>query len=376
MRILHINSERSWRGGENQVLLLSSLLARRGHQVTIVCPPDSELAKRAVSKSIAVEFLPMRGEIDLRAGYKLARLIEKGGYEIVHCHSSHAHSMALIASKLTRIPALIVSRRVDFPVGGKGWLNYYKYKSVDKIIAVSNGVKQVLTEGGIPEEKVVVIHSGIDIRRFEDIGCHRDLYEEFHLKGEEKVVGAVAALAAHKDYPNFLQAARIMADRFPQVRFLIVGEGKEAGKLKKLSAELDLKRWVIFTGFRKDIPRLLSIFDVFVVSSYLEGLCTSILDAMVAGVPVVATQAGGIPEVIKDGENGVLVPPRDPERLAGAVLRVLNDPELAHRLVETGYSRVREFSAERMANKTEEVYRSVLKAKSGERSTYSSLSRM
>jgi len=284
--------------------------------------------------------------------------------------------MALIASKLTRIPALIVSRRVDFPVGGKGWLNYYKYKSVDKIIAVSNGVKQVLTEGGIPEEKVVVIHSGIDIRRFEDIGCHRDLYEEFHLKGEEKVVGAVAALAAHKDYPNFLQAARIMADRFPQVRFLIVGEGKEAGKLKKLSAELDLKRWVIFTGFRKDIPRLLSIFDVFVVSSYLEGLCTSILDAMVAGVPVVATQAGGIPEVIKDGENGVLVPPRDPERLAGAVLRVLNDPELAHRLVETGYSRVREFSAERMANKTEEVYRSVLKAKSGERSTYSSLSRM
>ncbi|MCK4591607.1 MAG: glycosyltransferase, partial [Candidatus Latescibacteria bacterium] len=144
-----------------------------------------------------------------------------------------------------------------------------------------------------------------------------------------------------------------------------VGEGKEAGRLRQLTAELDLGDSVIFTGFREDIPRLLSLFDVFVISSYLEGLCTSILDAMAAGVPVVATETGGIPEVVKDEENGILVPPRDPKRLAEGVLRVLNDSNLAQGMVKAGHSTVRRFSAEQMAKKTEEIYRSVLREKRG-----------
>ncbi len=349
------------------MLLLSLFLVRRGHQVAVACPPNSELAKKAVKESIPVKSLPMWGELDLRAGYKLARLIRREGYEVIHCHSAHAHSLGVIASKLTRIPALVVSRRVDFPVGGKGWLNYYKYSSVDKIIAVSRGVKEVLTKGRIPEEKIGIVHSGIDLRRFENIDHPGDLYKELHLKGEEKVVGTVAALAPHKDHPNFLRAARIIAHRLPQVRFLIVGEGKEAGKLRRLAAELELEDWVIFTGFREDIPRLLSLFDVFVISSYLEGLCTSILDAMAAGVPVVATGTGGIPEVVKDEENGILVPPRDAERLAAGVLRVLSDPGLAQRLVEAGHSTAREFSAEQMAKQTEQLYHSVLREKEGKR---------
>jgi glycosyltransferase involved in cell wall biosynthesis len=348
MRILHIDSEKSWRGGENQVLLLSLFLARQGHQVVVACPPDSELAKRATERDIPIEPLPMRGELDLRAGYKLARLIKRESYQVAHCHSAHAHSVGVIASKLTRIPALVVSRRVDFPVGGKGWLNFYKYKAADKFIAVSKGVREVLIKGGIGEEKVVIVHSGIDLRRFENIDSPEDLYKEFQLKGEEKVVGIVAALAPHKDYPNFLRAARIVADQLPRVKFLIVGEGKEAGRLKRLIAELGLGDSVIFTGFREDIPRLLSL------------LCTSILDAMAAGVPVVATETGGIPELVKDKENGILVPPRDPKRLAEGILRVLNDSNLAQGMVKAGHSTVRRFSAEQMAKRTEEVYRSVL----------------
>ncbi len=342
------------------MLLLSLLLVRRGHQVAVACPPDSELAKRAAERGITIEPLPMRGEFDLRAGYKLARLIKRKGYQVAHCHSAHAHSVGIIASKVTRIPALIVSRRVDFPVGEKGWLNSYKYEAPDKFIAVSTGVKEVLIKGGIAEEKVVVVHSGIDLRRFENIDPLEELYKEFQLKGEEKVVGIVAALAPHKDYPNFLRAARIVVDRLPQVRFLIVGEGKEAGRLRRLTAELGLGDSVIFTGFREDIPRLLSLFDVFVISSYLEGLCTSILDAMAAGVPVVATETGGIPDLVKDEENGILVPPRDPKRLAEGVLRLLNDSGLAQGMVKAGHSTVRRFSAEQMAKKTEEVYRSAL----------------
>ncbi len=342
------------------MLLLSLFLARQGHQVVVACPPDSELAKRATERDIPIEPLAMRGELDLRAGYKLARLIKRESYQVAHCHSAHAHSVGVIASKLTRIPALVVSRRVDFPVGGKGWLNFYKYKAADKFIAVSKGVREVLIKGGIGEEKVVIVHSGIDLRRFENIDSPEDLYKEFQLKGEEKVVGIVAALAPHKDYPNFLRAARIVADQLPRVKFLIVGEGKEAGRLKRLIAELGLGDSVIFTGFREDIPRLLSLFDVFVISSYLEGLCTSILDAMAAGVPVVATETGGIPDLVKNKENGILVPPRDPKRLAEGVLRVLNDSNLAQGMVKAGHSTVRRFSAEQMAKKTEEVYRSVL----------------
>ncbi len=347
------------------MLLLSLFLVRQGHQVAVACPPDSQLAKRATERGVSIEPLPMWGEFDLRAGYKLARLIKREGYQVAHCHTAHAHSVGIIASKLTRIPALIVSRRVDFPAGGKGWLNSYKYKAAERFIAVSKGVKEVLIKTGIAEEKVIIVHSGIDLRRFENIDSPEDLYKEFQLKGKEKVVGIVAALAPHKDYPNFLRAARIVADQLPQVRFLIVGEGKEAGRLKQLTIELGLKNSVIFTGFREDIPRLLSLFDVFVISSYLEGLCTSILDAMAAGVPVVATETGGIPDVVNNEDNGILVPLRDPKRLAEGILRVLNDSNLAQGMVKAGHSTVRRFSAEQMAKKTEEVYRSVLTEKRG-----------
>ncbi|HID96146.1 MAG TPA: glycosyltransferase [Candidatus Latescibacteria bacterium] len=362
MRILHVDSARTWRGGENQVLLLSSGLQERGHKVSIACPPGSVLARRAADAGIDTKRLPMRGELDLMACVRLARMIKKGGFEVLHLHTAHAHSLGLIASKLVRIPALVVSRRVDFHIGGNP-ASRLKYNSrVDRIIAISEGVRKVLIQDGVPPERIVVVHSGIDLKRFGNLDNSRSLYRDLGLSGREKLVGIVAALAPHKDHVNFLNASQIVAGVRPDTRFLIVGEGEGKEGLKGLVKKLDLEGYVIFTGFRNDIPKVLSTLDVFVLSSYLEGLCTSILEAMAAGLPVVATSTGGVPELVKDGDNGILVPPQNPKALAEGILRILNNPSLAMRLGRAGKDFALNFSADKMVEDTETIYRSILQS--------------
>jgi glycosyltransferase involved in cell wall biosynthesis len=181
------------------------------------------------------------------------------------------------------------------------------------------------------------------------------------------VVGTVAALAPHKNHADLARAAAIVLARRPDVRFAWVGEGECRAELERLIGTLRIQNGVRLLGFREDAHALLAQFTLFALASYLEGLCTSLLDAQALGVPVVATAVGGIPDVVEHGRTGLLVPARDPAALAEAILATLDDPAGARRRAQEALKTVRSFSADAMVERTLQEYDTVRRARSGAR---------
>jgi glycosyltransferase involved in cell wall biosynthesis len=255
---------------------------------------------------------------------------------------------------------LVVSRRVDFPVGRHGF-GALKYRhGVDIFLAISNGVRDVLVECGVDEKKIRLVPSGIDLDKFKNVGDNAYLNEEFGFAEGSIVIGNVAALAPHKSQSDFILAAERIHNELANARFLIVGEGELRPELERMIAEKGLEDVVTLTGFRKDVLEVLSRFDCFVLSSYLEGLCTSIMDAHALGIPVVATRTGGVPDLVIDGETGLLVPPREPTALADAIVRMIGDEDLKTRCSAQAKEKSRSYGYETMVDKTLAAYRSVL----------------
>ena len=182
------------------------------------------------------------------------------------------------------------------------------------------------------------------------------------------VIGHVGHFADHKGHRYLVEAVPAILRRFPDIKVVLVGEGELRSEVEAQVNRLGIVKSVIFTGFRTDISSILASFDLFVLPSHLEGLCTSVMDAMAVGLPVVATRTGGVPEVVEDGETGLLVPPRDPDALADGVLRMLNDPGLRYRMGQAGRRRVLDhFSADAMVEGTENIYYEILKKKGAPR---------
>jgi glycosyltransferase involved in cell wall biosynthesis len=354
---LHIDSERTWRGGEQQALYLTTGLRSRGHAVTIACPPCSPLAERARAAGIEVAEVRMRGEADFLAVLALRRLIRRGKFDIVHMHTSHAHALGCAAAALARRGRCIVSRRVDFGIAMNVISGFKYHHGVDRFIAISEAVKRVLVQGGVDERRVAVVHSGIDLASFEEVPPG-DFRREFSVPDDAPAIGNVAHMADHKGQRYLVAAVPKVLAAEPRARFFIVGDGELRGALEAQVRELDVSHAVTFTGFRTDVPQWLGFFDL---SSHREGLCTSVLDALAMRKPVVVSAAGGLPEIVRHEVNGLLVPPRDPDALAAAIVRLLRDRELGRRLGEAGRRTVEaEFSADAMVDGTLRVYDEVM----------------
>jgi len=365
LRTLHVDSERTWRGGEQQALYLVTGLKARGHEAVVACQPGSPLAERARAAGVEVAEVRMRGEADFVAVLALRRLIRRGRFDIVHTHTSHAHALGCAAAALAgRVPT-VVSRRVDFAIAGNV-ISGFKYRhGVSRFIAISEAVRRVLVAGGVEPGRVRVVHSGIDLSRFEGVPPNR-FREEFGVGADSPIIGNVAAMADHKGQRYLVAAMPRVLAAVPKARLFVVGDGELRGALEAQVRELGLGEAVTFTGFRDDVPQWLDFFDVFAMSSHLEGLCTSVLDALAMRKPVVASAAGGLVEIIRHEETGLLVPPKQPRPLAEAVVRLLRDRELGRRLGEAGRRLVeREFSAASMVEGTLRVYHEVLNESEG-----------
>ena len=362
MKILHINTERTWRGGEQQTLYLMLALKERGIFCHLVCQPDSPMAQKAGEAGLAVFPVFMRGEADPIACYRIRKLIKKYEYDLLHSHTSHAHTLAFFASVGAKVCRL-VTRRVDFSIFRHRFLGLsgIKYRSMaDYYIAISRKIKDVMVADGVAAKRISVVHSGVDLQRFAGTsGDH--LITEFNLDPDEKVVINVAHLAGHKGQQFLVRAVPGVLEKIPGIRFFIVGKGELLAELKALAASLGIAHKLVFTGFRGDVGAFYKIADLFVMSSVQEGLGTAALDALAAGMPVVAANSGGIPEIIRDGETGRLVAPSSPEALAEGIIDMLTHPELAGRMAARGREMVAErFSIEAMAEKNLAVYRMLL----------------
>ncbi len=358
LRVLMIDSETTWRGGENQLyLLMRGLRETTNTEVVLASPPGAAISRRAAELGVDQVPLPIRGGMDLVAATTLRRHIRRGRFDIVHCHASHAHGIAFLATWPRRKPFVVVSRRVDFAFAKHG-PSALKYRwGADLYLAISNGVRDVLVQGGVDPSRIVLVRSGIDLARHQRLRDTRALRSALGLGEPGTIaVGSVAALAPHKSLANFIRAARVVADAMPSARFFIVGEGGERQRLEALVHELGLTDRFALTGFRDDALEILSLFDCFVLSSSLEGLCTSIMDAQVLGVPVVATRTGGVPDLVQDGDTGLLVPPREPHALAAAILRLLRDDALRASVVRKARERSSLYGYQAMVAATQAAY--------------------
>jgi len=364
LSLFQIDAGKEWRGGQRQSLFLAKELKRRGLPFFFIVQPESPLHQKACEAELPVLPFKMRNEFDLPAILRLAWAMKRKKCLLVHFHDAHSAAVGSVAASLAKVPFRIITRRVDFPLK-KNYFSRRKYmKNVDAIIAISEGVKKVLVEGGVDPENVEVISSGIDFSSFEEdssaLTSKDYLRREFSFAVDDYLVGIVAHLADHKGHQYLIQATKILKQQAPKIKTIIVGEGPLSMELDRQAKELDVEDIIFFLGFRKDIPKILSSLDLFVLSSHLEGMGSSILDAMASRLPVVATKVGGIPEVVIHGETGLLVPPRNPSALARAILMLYSNKALASRLGQKGYELVhRKFSAEAMADKVVRLYEKI-----------------
>ena len=358
---LHVDTARTWRGGQNQVLLTVNGLRAIGERAALVAHPDGELRRRAAE---GLELIPIAPdtEMDLTAAWRFARVLKRLSPDVIHAHDPHGVAMASLALSLASgstkqgpVPPLVASRRVDFHLKGNSF-SRWKYRQVDCFVAASEAIRQMLLADGVPADRTTTVHEGIDVDHVVAAPAV-NVHEAFWLPHHAPVVGNVAALVPHKGQRYLVDAAHLVVQEVPDARFIILGEGELREHLEKQVREHHLEKHVLLPGFRTDVLGCIKGFDLFAMSSVTEGLGTSLLDAMACARPIVATQAGGIPEIVTDGVNGLLAPPRDAPALAQAIVRALKDPDLRHRMGKAGFDRVRaRFTVERMVAETASVY--------------------
>ena len=354
LKILHVDPEKNWGGGEAQVVGLLENLSQRGHRNDLATPADGELFRRSIPRVRKIP-LSVRNDLDVRGVPALRRLIRQERYDIVHLHTKRAHALSLWLPRGERTPKYIVTRRMDYPEPRNCYTRYLYNRRVDGVVAISRSVLDCLSEAGVNRRSIRLIYSGIDPVPF------KGLLSEDQRANDVAVIAMLAVLEQRKGHRFLLDAARVLKDRGLRIRYVFAGNGSHKTQLQRLVQTLGLEEEVAFFGFVKDVPKFLSSIDVLVLPSLYEGLGVAALEGMAAGKPVVATRVGGLAESIVDGETGFLVPPQDGVALADAIEKLITDPSMAQAMGRRGAARVlSNFTIEQMATQNEAYYYALL----------------
>lgn len=304
--------------------------------------------------------LRVRNHLDLLAGFRLRRLVQAGGYHIAHFHTARAHALS---PWLHGLPVKrIVTRRMDYPVARGRMTRLLYEQSVDMVVAISQGVEAALLAGGVPPARIRRIPSGVETARFlPNEQARQQLRAALGLAPHDILVLTVGALTERKGHGTLFSAASLLQERGIQLHYIVCGEGSLRPRLEAQVRALGLQERVHFPGFSSDIPCYLAAADIFVHVPLWEGLGVAVIEALAAGVPVVASQVGGLPELITDQATGLLVPPQEATALAVAIERLVHDPQWAKTLGATGQAFVQaRFDMSVMAQANESLYKELL----------------
>jgi glycosyltransferase involved in cell wall biosynthesis len=347
-RVLHVDSGRSWRGGQRQVFLLATGLRDLGYRTLVVAPTGSPLIRRAELAGLPTYRLTLRGEWDIRSARELRAVAREWNAGIVHAHDARSHSIARIALLGKRKTKLVVTRRVAFPP--KQVRLKYRY-GIDAFIAISEAVKNVMVKAGVPSRLIEVVYSGVpapQVRR------PRNWRKERSWPATAVICGVVGAMTHEKglDMVGGI-ARRLPGELFRRTRLVMLGGKGKGGTTVSGVEGFD-------AGFVEEIHDAVSGLDVLWHPARSEGLGTAVIDAMALGVPPIAFAVGGLPEVIEDGKSGLLVPPGDIAGFVRAAAALISDDGLRAMLGEGARLRALEFDAKRMIERTAEVYNRVI----------------
>jgi len=376
MRILYVVTAAKFGGAPMHVIRLAEADIKRGHTVGVVSAPEPRLLselKRIGAQTFSNPYFvrPVQPCKDVRALWLVFQVIRKFKPDLVSAHSTKAGYAARFACAILRKPVIFTAHGWAFTEGRSAWKRRFLAlaerlagRVTAKTICVSNHDRDLALKFKVmPPGKLLVIHNGVDPAPFLNAtgACVR---QEFGL-GETPVLTMVGRLAPPKDPLVLLEASQLLRGEF---KLLIIGDGELRSAAENFIRKSRLNHTVILAGERKDIPEILAASDIFVLPSRWEGLPYTIIEAMMAGLPVVATSVGGVPELVDDWKTGVLVPPENPEALAETLQKLLDDPDLCKRMGQAGRKKaLREFTLDRMLAETQRVYEEVLKSRVSQR---------
>ncbi|GHA43892.1 hypothetical protein GCM10007103_26380 [Salinimicrobium marinum] len=363
MKILHVSTIIEWRGGDNQMLTTYNILKKyQDLQQIIFCAKDSVLEQKCREQKISYYSASRKSKYSLKFLRELINTLKKEKIDILHVHDSKAFTLSLLAIRLFPNLKFIYSRKRNNKVT-KNFFKVKKYNSsrIDKIICVSEAVKDVLKPVLKDHHKVRVIYDGIDVDYLSASSNSGILHRDYNIPEGTKLIGNIAGLTKQKDLFTFLESARLIEESFSgKIKFILVGQGPLEKELKQHANKLGLANDIIFTGFRNDVAQILPEFDLFMISSETEGLPLSVLEAFACKVPVVATAAGGTGEAVIHEHTGMISPVKDAASLAENVKKVLENNQLKDFMVANAFDLVHEkFSLEVMQKNYYELYKSI-----------------
>jgi len=365
VKVLLVDLETEWRGGQNQALLLLKGLRAQGHEAELVAAVGSALGERAAACGVRVRSVS-RDLFRIPAARKMGALLRSGRFDVVHANEAHAVTAVWLALWGRRKPLgipFVISRRVGYPIG-KSPLARARYQAAARIVANSKWVAEQAAASGAPRDKLVVVYEGAEIPAQFTPQQRQAARSRWRISQATPLLGCVGVLLPDKGQEWLIRALVEIKKESPATKLLLAGDGPCRGKLESLAGELGLNADVVFGGFVKDVESIYAALDVFLLPSFFEALNNSLLAAMAYEIPSIAFNKGALGEIIEDGKSGLLVSGPDVAEISAAAIQILRDKELAINLGRAGRARVEEmFSSDRMVNGMIGVYEECLAKK-------------
>lgn len=348
MKILNITSITELRGGDVQMYTVYNLLKDKNELTQYILCPDDSIMAQMCKRDAANYFTYKKNKLKLfNLIVAIVKICKKESISILHIHDSTALNAGLMALKFIRknTPSLILSRKRNNKIKNTFFSKYkYSHPDITNIISVSKAVETIFETILPKKEHLITIYDAIDVKKFSAKINKNLLHTEFQLAPETKIIGNIAGLTNQKDIFTFMDSAKKIKEKNNNkipLKFFIIGDGALKNELITYSKLKGLENDVIFTGFRNDVPDLLPEFNVFLITSLTEGLPLTIYEAMACKIPIVATAAGGIPEVILNEETGFVCALKDSDMLSERVLQILNDKEITEKIKNNAFELVR-----------------------------------
>jgi glycosyltransferase involved in cell wall biosynthesis len=371
IRILYVIDALEFGGGERGFSQLSTGLNKERFKTYLAAHPDSKLEKMVIRENIPFLPIDMDRKVNFKAIAHLLRIINQHRIHIVHSMGARADFFARMAVR--KLPQISLVCTVAMPVEGFdiGFIRKIIYKIADHFssryvthfIAVSKAIKeQLVRRRNIHSGRITVVYNGVELDQYnQNMNASAKIRHSLGITDDYPIIGTIGRLVYQKGYSHFLQAAKQVYEGKKYVRFVIVGHGPEEDNLKSMAKSLGISHVCTFAGLRRDIPELLSAFDVFVLSSVLEGLPRIVIEAMAMGRPIVATDIDGVREELEDGITGLLVPPESSDSLAKSIIDLLIDKDKSFQMgINARRAAEEKFGVDIMLKKVEKVYEELL----------------
>ena len=357
MKVLHVEPGKGLAGGAQQVLYIVEGLRARGVECVVACEPQAPLDNQLRAMGIRSAAISYKGDADLFYAARLRELIATERPDVVHLHSRRGAVLGMIAAKWAGVPC-VTSRRVDDRLSSS--ISVWAHSRLNaRVVCISDAIRRVMQDAGVPADKLVTIRSSVDPAPWQHPAPRSEFLAEFALPEDAFVIGVVAQLIPRKGHRYLFEALQGLPSE--RIRVIVFGSGRSQADLEQTVVRLGIDETVQFAGQRWDLPRWMGNLDLLVHPATMEGLGVALLQASSAGVPLVASAAGGITEVVRDGVNGLLVPPADVPALHEAIASLLADKDRREQMGRAGMVLMAsEYSADTMVEQHIALYQGTL----------------